>query len=205
MESGIISGSTVVATSEFKLAKTSLPVSITQENVGGSATMEFTTTDGSGNQASRIVIRGNGNTPDIEFYTGASGSELGNTSTSGLIAAFGGDNKNFGIGHFGTGSAFATNTATSKFIVEGNITTTGSSGHITASGNISASNNIFVSTSLSSSHTSNNVVLVNTATGELYHTGSYGSGGGTTPTLQQVTDQGAVNYYTYYFFYNYCS
>ena len=190
--SGVISGSTVVATSEFKLAKTSLPVGIIQESVGGSATMEFTTTDGSGNQASRIVIRGNGDNPDIEFYTGASGSELGNTSTSGLIGAFGGDNKNFGIGNFGTGSAFATNTATSKFIVEGNITTTGSAGHITASGNISASNNIFASTSLSGSHANNNVVLVNTATGELYHTGSYGSGGSSVGTLQQVTDEGAI-------------
>ena len=56
-------------------------------------------------------------------------------------------------------------------------------GHITASGNITSSGKIFGSTSLSSSHANNNVVLVNTVTGELYHTGSYGSGGGgTTPT-----------------------
>jgi hypothetical protein len=51
-------------------------------------------------------------------------------------------------------------------------------GNITASGNISASKALFISTSLSASHASNNVLLVNTATGELYHTGSYGSGGG---------------------------
>jgi hypothetical protein len=57
---------------------------------------------------------------------------------------------------------------------------------LTVQGNISASNNLFASTSLSASHASNNVVLVNTTTGELYHTGSYGSGGSTpTPTLQQ--------------------
>ena len=162
--SGIISGSTVVATSELKLAKTSTPVGITQENVGGSATMEFTTADGSNKQASRIVIRGNADTPDIEFYTGASGSELGNTSTSGLIAAFGGDNKNFGIGNLGTGSAFVTNTATSKFIVEGNITTTGSAGHITASGNISASatilgNNISASGNIVGTSTTSQIII----------------------------------------------
>jgi len=65
-------------------------------------------------------------------------------------------------------------------------------GAITGS-DISASNNLFISTSLSSSHTNNNVLLVNTSTGELYHTGSYGSGGSTpTPTLQQVMDQGSI-------------
>jgi len=64
---------------------------------------------------------------------------------------------------------------------------------LTVQGSISASNNLFASTSLSASHASNNVVLVNTTTGELYHTGSYGSGGSTpTPTLQQVMDQGSI-------------
>ncbi len=53
------------------------PVGITQNVVGGSSTMELTTSDSSGNQASRIVLRGGsgGDTADIEFYTGARGAE----------------------------------------------------------------------------------------------------------------------------------
>lgn len=58
----------------FGLQSADYPVGITQELVGGSATMEFTTYDGS-NQATRLLFRGNSANADIEFYTGARGSE----------------------------------------------------------------------------------------------------------------------------------
>ncbi|MEM6268495.1 MAG: LamG-like jellyroll fold domain-containing protein [Bacteroidota bacterium] len=53
------------------------PVGITQEhgNGAGKSTMEFTTMDNSGNQATRILLRGNTDTADVEFRTGPHGSE----------------------------------------------------------------------------------------------------------------------------------
>lgn len=51
------------------------PVGVTQNQVGSTATMELTTRDSSGNQASRMVLQGNSNTPDIQFYRGGRGSE----------------------------------------------------------------------------------------------------------------------------------
>lgn len=51
------------------------PVGITQNQVGGSATMELTTQDGVGAQATRMVLRGNGDDANIEFYRGARGAE----------------------------------------------------------------------------------------------------------------------------------
>lgn len=217
-----------VSASFFTLASTStFTAGLTQEKVGGSATLESTTADSSsGNQATRFLLRGNTDNADIEFYTSSSGSET-------LMASFAGDPRTFAVGDFGTGATLDTNVSKSKLIVDGNITTTGSNGNITASGEISASSkiyanqyivdgqnvavdvggteirlssgnritkllgqsiltevaftgsaisasgNLFISTSLSGSHAPNNVVLINTATGELYHTGSYGSGGGT--------------------------
>ena len=50
-------------------------VGITQGAYGGNNTMELTTEDGNGVQASRMVIRGGANEADIEFLRGASGSE----------------------------------------------------------------------------------------------------------------------------------
>ncbi|MCA9252531.1 MAG: hypothetical protein KDA54_15505 [Phycisphaerales bacterium] len=50
-------------------------VGITQNQVGGASTMEFTTEDGSGQQATRLLLRGGLDQPDIEFYTGARDSE----------------------------------------------------------------------------------------------------------------------------------
>lgn len=52
-------------------------VGITQAQVGGGATMELTTEDSSGDQATRILMRGGngGDTANIEFYTGARGAE----------------------------------------------------------------------------------------------------------------------------------
>ncbi len=52
-------------------------VGITQNSafVGGAATMEFTTQDAAGNQATRILMRGGADHGDIEFYRGASEAE----------------------------------------------------------------------------------------------------------------------------------
>ncbi len=52
-----------------------VPVGITQGNFGGDATMELTTQDAGGNQASRICLRGNADNSDIEFLRGARNSE----------------------------------------------------------------------------------------------------------------------------------
>ena len=223
--SGNISGSIIVATDKLKLAKTQYPVNITQNSVGGAATMEFTTTDISDAQATRLLIRGNGDNADIEFYTGASGSEA-------LIGSWAGDSGTFAVGDFGTGGTLDTNVSKAKLIVDGNISTTGSNGHITSSGNISSSlniyaqkfsvdNNVFADynsgkiligdagatiplqllgssvtitpalTASIVSASSNmyastadaagatyNTLMVDTATGKFYHTGSYGGGGG---------------------------
>jgi len=51
-------------------------VGITQNQIGGSATMELTTADSAGNQASRIVLRGNDDNTDIEFYSGSQAAPL---------------------------------------------------------------------------------------------------------------------------------
>ena len=67
------------------------PVGITQNSVGGTATMELTTQDGAGNQATRLKFGGNGNTPDAVFYSGASGSETATVHIEGT-------NGNVGIG-----------------------------------------------------------------------------------------------------------
>jgi hypothetical protein len=50
-------------------------VGITQNAFGGASTMELTTADGAGSQASRIVLRGGSDTADVEFLRGASGAE----------------------------------------------------------------------------------------------------------------------------------
>lgn len=87
------------------------PVGITQNAVGGSSTMELTTTDSSSNQATRILMRGGsgGDTADIEFYTGASGAE---TQTMIIDGATG----NVGIGSSANPS--------SKLDVDGTVTAT---------------------------------------------------------------------------------
>ena len=59
----------------FSLLTGTHKVGITQNLVGGTATMELTTDDGSGNQATRLLMRGNNNAADMEFYRGARGSE----------------------------------------------------------------------------------------------------------------------------------
>ncbi len=51
------------------------PVGITQNQVGGSATFEITTCDGARQLATRLLLRGNSDTANIEFYRGARGSE----------------------------------------------------------------------------------------------------------------------------------
>jgi len=67
------------------------PIGITQNQVGLDATMELTTTDSLGDQATRLLIRGNTDNADIEFYTGKRGSE---TKTMHIE----GSNGNIGIG-----------------------------------------------------------------------------------------------------------
>lgn len=67
------------------------PVGITQEIIGGSATMELTTTDSNGDQAPRVVLRGSADETDIEFYRGGLGAEL-------LTMFMSGSTGNIGIG-----------------------------------------------------------------------------------------------------------
>ena len=93
------------------------PVGITQNQVGGTATMELTTEDISGNQATRLLLRGAGNEVDIEFYSGASGSEL-------EIMHLEGTNGNVGIG---------TTSPNAKLQVNGDIRL-GTSGQLFATG-----------------------------------------------------------------------
>ena len=81
--------------------------------------MEFTTTDITEAQATRLLLRGASGAADIEIYTGNSGSEI-------PLAAFGGEHANFAVGNFGTGSNFDTFTSKSRLIVSGNMSTTGS-------------------------------------------------------------------------------
>ena len=117
-------------------------------------------------------------------------SVVGDISASGYLNA---------LSYYMAGTPWATATGGDFFFgnVLADTTLQGSTitldANITASGDISSSGALFTSTSLSSSHANNNVLLINTATGELYHTGSYGSGGGgATPTLQQVMTEGAT-------------
>lgn len=51
------------------------PVGITQNQVGGTSSMEFTTTDAADQQATRLMIRGNVDDTNIQFFRGARGSE----------------------------------------------------------------------------------------------------------------------------------
>jgi len=67
------------------------PVGITQGSFGGSATMELTTRDSSGGQATRMCLRGGGDAANIEFLRGSRGSE----AVSMFIE---GDNGNVGVG-----------------------------------------------------------------------------------------------------------
>ena len=51
-------------------------VGITQAQLGGSATMELTTADDLGAQATRMMLRGASDQASVEFYSGARGSEV---------------------------------------------------------------------------------------------------------------------------------
>lgn len=50
-------------------------IGITQNQVGGWHTFEATTGDATGEQATRMLLRGSSNLANIEFYTGARGEE----------------------------------------------------------------------------------------------------------------------------------
>ncbi|WP_428243419.1 phage tail protein [Gynuella sp.] len=85
------------------------PISITQSQVGGEATMELTTADENSKQATRVLLRGHSNTSDIEFYSGARGQEKQQMILKG------------GTGKLGVG----TGNPTSKLDVAGDINTSG--------------------------------------------------------------------------------
>lgn len=51
-------------------------VGITQGLKGSTSTMELTTSDAGGNQATRVLVGGKTNTPSFELYSGPRGSEL---------------------------------------------------------------------------------------------------------------------------------
>ncbi len=75
---------------------------ITQGQVGGTATMELTTKDGGSGQATRLLLRGNNNDADIEFYTGARGQESQTMIINGI-------NGNVGIGTNKTNDGYKLN------------------------------------------------------------------------------------------------
>lgn len=82
-----------VETSGIQIQKTdsNSPVGITQEVVGGPATMELTTTDTDGDQTPRLVLRGDADQSNVEFYRGGFGSET-------LTLLINGANGRVGIG-----------------------------------------------------------------------------------------------------------
>ena len=69
---GIVEPTTAIA---IKKTSSSTPVGITQTQVGGTATLEITTQDNSGAQATRLLFRGGGDSTDTEFYRGKRGGE----------------------------------------------------------------------------------------------------------------------------------
>lgn len=85
---GVDSPSTVLSLLE---PGASNPVGITQNQVGGTSTMEFTTTDADHDQATRLMLRGDSDNPDISFFRGARGAEV-------LSLFIKGTNGNLGIG-----------------------------------------------------------------------------------------------------------
>ncbi|OJJ19845.1 hypothetical protein BKI52_15295 [marine bacterium AO1-C] len=73
----------------FSFLSATNPVGITQNQVGGASTMELTTQDGSDNQATRLLLRGDTDAADMEFYHGARGSEtlsMKIEGTNGVVA-----------------------------------------------------------------------------------------------------------------------
>jgi hypothetical protein len=54
------------------------PAGFTQAQLGGVSSFEVTTQDGNGLQATRILLRGNQNAADVEFYSGSRGNEQQN-------------------------------------------------------------------------------------------------------------------------------
>lgn len=65
------------------------PAGLTQAQLGGASSFEVTTQDGSGSQATRILLRGNQNAVDIEFYRGSRGNEQQNLIIKGSTGRVG--------------------------------------------------------------------------------------------------------------------
>lgn len=81
------------------------PIGISQGILGGVNTMEFTTGDGSGNQATRLMLRGASADADCEWYVGVSGSEALTmilAHPEGMLAVGGNDVPFLGLEDFGT-------------------------------------------------------------------------------------------------------
>lgn len=85
------------------------PVSINQNHFAGNAAMELATSDATGQQATRLCLRGGADQTDIEFLRGARGTEE-------PMAIFKGGSGNLGIG---------TTTPSATLDVAGKINTTG--------------------------------------------------------------------------------
>lgn len=87
----LIGGANAQTPFALRAATGTSDVGITQGLVGSGATMEFTTDDGNGQQATRLLLRGAGGGADIEFYRGTRGSEKKSMHIEG-------DNGRVGIG-----------------------------------------------------------------------------------------------------------
>jgi hypothetical protein len=120
---------------------------------------------GGGNSGNNLIAIGNGagniNTLDNQFIVLHS-----DANATPLIQG------NFQSGSIGIGLALPQ----ANLHVSGNIWASGSKGHITASANISASGLLFISASQNTGQTYG-VLVRDPATGRVYHTGSYSTGG----------------------------
>lgn len=65
-----------IHSSLFLMKGPGTPIGIAQNKLGGTNTMEFVTTDTTGNLSTRLMFRGGTDNADTEFYRGGSGSAL---------------------------------------------------------------------------------------------------------------------------------
>lgn len=103
------------------------PVGITQKQVGLGSTMELTTADNDGDQATRLLFRGSGDFTDTEFYRGSRGNEV-------LSLFIKGANGHVGIGTNVPSTPFSMKANGSSFqvgITQRNVYTSGSNMELT--------------------------------------------------------------------------